>query len=160
MENSMRIIPLVAAAAFALSVASAEAFQRGSGGLSFDCSTGDAEVGQCVCEPPASSTDCQNMKKYCAGDITCGWGVDHCYCKQKPAFRGAILQGKFNKAVVTGGAVTEPGSKPPRRPRNEGGVMSGGGILDPGSGLGTQGPAATGAPLSTGRGSPPPGQIK
>jgi hypothetical protein len=36
----------------------------------------------------------------------------------------------------------------------------GGSILDPGSGLGTQGPAATGAPLSTGRGSaPPPGRI-
>jgi hypothetical protein len=39
--------------------------------------------------------------------------------------------------------------------------MSGGNILDGGPGLGTQGPAATGAPLSTGRGSAPPaGMIK
>jgi hypothetical protein len=50
------------------------------------------------------------------------------------------------------------------RPRGEPGVAVippvGGGILDPGSGFGTPNPAATGAPLSTGRGSaPPPGKI-
>jgi hypothetical protein len=48
--------------------------------------------------------------------------------------------------------------KPPRPPRNH---SIGPGLLDAGPGLGTQGPAATGAPLSPGRGSaPPPGQIK
>jgi hypothetical protein len=69
-------------------------------------------------------------------------------------------------------ASTNMGTPPkPPRPRGKPGVavippagksiVDRGGILDSGPGFGSQGPAATGAPLSTGRGSaPPPGQIK
>jgi hypothetical protein len=67
---------------------------------------------------------------------------------------------------------TPPGSPKPPAPRGKPGVavippagksiVDRGSILDSGPGFGSQGPAAaTGAPLSPGRGSaPPPGQIK
>jgi hypothetical protein len=57
----------------------------------------------------------------------------------------------------TSGGVLDPGPK--QRPRRDT-ISTGGGILDPGPGFGSQGPAATGAPLSTGGGSAPaPGKI-
>jgi hypothetical protein len=59
----------------------------------------------------------------------------------------------------TSGGVLDPGPK--QRPRRDA-ISTGGGILEPGLGGGfdPRGPASTGAPLSTGRGSaPPPGKI-
>jgi hypothetical protein len=75
----MRAILIIVA--FVLSVAAASARPIG-GGQSFDCSAGDAGLGQCVCEPPESSQDCQNMAPYCDGPILCGWFTTYCSCHQ------------------------------------------------------------------------------
>jgi hypothetical protein len=77
----MRAILIIVA--FTLSVATANARSIGPGGLSFDCSAGDAGLGQCVCLPPASSQDCQNMTPYCDGPILCGWFTTYCSCHQR-----------------------------------------------------------------------------
>jgi hypothetical protein len=87
---------------------------------------------------------CQEKTKKCKG--------------QTPA---RLAGGKTLRQVlgvkVSGVASPTRDPNPPRKPP----VMTGGNILDGGSGFGTQGPASTGAPLSPGRGSaPPPGQIK
>ena len=140
-----------------LPASSADAFQRNSGGLSFDCSSGDAADGQCVCQPPASSIDCQNMKKFCAGEIICGWGISNCHCVQKPAFKGFVKQGKFVKGER--GVVLDPGRGQGRPSRGTNVVAPlGGGILEQSPGFTPQAPAATGAPVGGGRA--PPGQIR
>ena len=92
-------------ASLALSAASAEAAQKGSGGLNFDCSAGRAPDGQCVCTPPRDSVDCKNMEQYCDGEITCGWAVDDCWCNQKTVFN-TVPKGTIN--VPTTG-VLDPG---------------------------------------------------
>jgi hypothetical protein len=60
--------------------------------------------------------------------------------------------------VLTGGGQLaqpdRPSNRPPKPVTGQGAL--GGGILDGGSGFGSQGPAATGSPLGTGRGSSPP----
>jgi hypothetical protein len=77
----MRAIVIIAA--FTLSMATANARTIGRGGLSFDCSAGDAGLGQCVCQPPQTSQDCQNMAPYCDGPILCGWFTTYCSCQEK-----------------------------------------------------------------------------
>jgi len=86
-------------------------------------------------------------------------------CNSKGACTGTVPGRVLRKGLGVAGALTLPvaGQESPQPPgsRPATGVMSGGGILDSGPGLSWQGPAAsTGAPLSTGRGSAPSGQIK
>jgi hypothetical protein len=56
----------------------------------------------------------------------------------------------------TSGGVLDPGPK--QRPRRDA-ISTGGGILDGGPDFGSQGPAATGAPLGAGGKSSSPGKI-
>ena len=155
----MRLALFAFLLAIALPATTANAFKPGSGGASFDCSAGDASDGQCVCQPPATSTDCQNMKKYCAGEIICGWGITNCHCVQKSVVKGSVKQGRFVKGARA--TVLEPGrgqSRPPRRDA----IKPTGGILETGQGFNPQGPGATGSPLGGGGGgaAPPPAQIR
>jgi hypothetical protein len=133
--------------ALLFSVVTATAAQRsssGGGGLSFDCSAGDAPIGKCYCTPPADSQDCKDMGQYCDGGISCGWLVSYCECKQKsyPLPFRAIVNGKWIKGTrpVVGGASPGTGTKSPIVPR--------GSLLDGTYGFGTQGPAATGTPAA------------
>ena len=120
------------ALALALSITTANAFARGSGGLSFDCSAGDAGDGQCVCEPPADSEDCKKMAGYCDGPITCGWGISNCWCNEK-TINFSVLSGKRIKRF---GGIKSPGK------------VANPGLLEGGGGFGPQGPAATGRPMA------------
>jgi len=56
---------------------------------------------------------------------------------------------------VTGGARPPIDPAQGRKPS----VLTGGNVLDGGPGFGAQGPAASGSPIGTGRGSTPPGKI-
>jgi hypothetical protein len=87
----MRAILIIVA--FVLSEATANA-RPISSGLSFDCSAGDAGLGQCVCQPPATSQDCQNMKPYCEGPILCGWFTTYCSCDER-SFPLRVRNGKI-----------------------------------------------------------------
>jgi hypothetical protein len=91
----MRAIFIIVA--FTLSAATANARPVASG-LSFDCSAGDAELGQCVCQPPATSQDCQNMKPYCDGPILCGWFTTYCSCHEK-SFPLRVRKGKILRDI-------------------------------------------------------------
>jgi hypothetical protein len=111
-----------------------------SGGRKYEVSTG-TKTGECRNNGngTASCTDTggkNSSQAQCNAGCTSSSGAGSCTMK----------------------AQYDPPPKPPKR-RPETGVLTGGGILDGGSGLGTQGPAATGTPLSPGRGSPPPGKI-
>jgi hypothetical protein len=70
---------------------------------------------------------------------------------------GDTISKLLSGQIVTGVAshhVGRPAGSPTTR-----GVVPGGGILEGDSGFGAQGPAASGVPLSTGRGSPSSGRI-
>jgi hypothetical protein len=95
--------------------------------------------------------------------LICGAGGNKC-CKVTEM--NNIVPGSCSSALTaippsdrpsTKGGVLDPGPK--QRPRRDA-ISTGGGILEPGpGGFGPQGPASTGAPLSTGRGSAPPPKI-
>jgi hypothetical protein len=88
----------------------------------------------------------------------CGTKLCSYNCAKDKKGNGKNCSGMVVQRVGGGSGGQNPGSRGKR------GLAVippvGGGILDSGPGFDTQGPAATGAPLSTGRGSaPPPGKI-
>jgi hypothetical protein len=79
-------------------------------------------------------------------------------CPGKEPARTAPVRGIYG-VLTGGGRLAQPGT-PSSRPPKPGTSPVTGGILDGGSGFGSQGPAATGSPLSPGRGTaPPPGRV-
>jgi hypothetical protein len=143
----------------------------------------DPGRGPTVTSVYASTTlECKNGDKY---QVSTGSGHADANCKPVQGKAAACTDGHGNEASANceTGCQTTAGSgscksvsaslgTPPRPPQPRGkpgiavippagkNIVDRGGILDSGPGFGSQGPAATGAPLSTGRGSaPPPGKI-
>jgi hypothetical protein len=115
------------------------------GSKKYEVSTGN-KSGTCLPATDGKSVTCDDKKNsYASANCSTGCG-------------GTSGSGSCTVKDRTAGPPSGP------RPRGKPGVAVippvGGSILDSGPGFGNQGPAVTGAPLSTGRGSaPPPGKI-